>query len=130
MKVLYFCLFTFVVTIGIFWWHAKSRRRTAMKLQERQDLNDDALYSRFYSDSGISQAKVIELWHEVADALNVAPGQLRPEDEFGKDIGTWSITSEDLDYLGQLALKRAKVNGRSVDLQAIKSVDDYVRALC
>ncbi|MBU65182.1 MAG: hypothetical protein CL858_06975 [Cupriavidus sp.] len=101
-----------------------------MKLQERQDLNDDALYSRFYSDSGISQAKVIELWHEVADALNVAPGQLRPEDEFGKDIGTWSITSEDLDYLGQLALKRAKVNGRSVDLQAIKSVDDYVRALC
>lgn len=130
MKALYFFLSASVLAIGTLLMYAKSKRRTKMKLRERQDLNDDELYLQFYSNSGISQAKVMELWHEVADALKVAPGQLRPDDEFGKDIGTWSVTSEDLDYLGQLALKRAKIVGRSIDLQAIKSVDDYVRALC
>lgn len=100
-----------------------------MKLQERQILDDGVLYSRYYAESGIPQASVMELWYEVANALKVPPGMLRPEDEFGKDIGIWSITSEDLDYLGQLAIKRAKTDGRSIDLQAIKSVDDYVRTL-
>lgn len=100
-----------------------------MSFQEREILDENALYSRFYADSGISQARVLELWHEVASALRVSAGLLRPEDQFGKDIGAWSITSEDLDYLGQLAIKRAKREGRSIDLQAIKSVDDYVRAL-
>ena len=100
-----------------------------MNLQERQILDDGALYLRYYADSGISQARVLELWHEVASALRVSPGLLRPEDQFGKDIGAWSITSEDLDYLSQLAIKRAKASGRSIDLQTIKSVDDYVRAL-
>lgn len=100
-----------------------------MNLQARQVLDDNALYSRYYADSGIPQARVLELWHEVASALRVSPGLLRPEDQFGKDIGAWSITSEDLDYLGQLAIKRAKVDGKSIDLQAIKSVDDYVRTL-
>lgn len=129
MKVFIFCFVALVVTIGTIWLNAKSRKRTSMSFQEREILDENALYSRFYADSGISQARVLELWHEVASALRVSAGLLRPEDQFGKDIGAWSITSEDLDYLGQLAIKRAKREGRSIDLQAIKSVDDYVRAL-
>lgn len=100
-----------------------------MKLQEQQILDDGALYSRYYADSGISPTSVMELWREVAKALNVPSGLLRPEDQFGNDIGISSITSEDLDYLGQLAIERAKAGGRSIELRAIKSVDDYVRTL-
>ncbi|WP_454726272.1 MULTISPECIES: hypothetical protein [Cupriavidus] len=129
MKIIIFSIVALAVAIGAIRLHAKLKKRTSMNLQERQILDDNALYSRYYADSGISQARVLELWHEVANALKVSPGLLRPEDRFGKDIGAWSITSEDLDYLGQLAIKRAQVDGRSIDLQAIKSVDDYVRAL-
>nr|DAP29575.1 MAG TPA: hypothetical protein [Inoviridae sp.] len=129
MKIIFFSFVALAVAIGTAWLHAKSRKAKSMKLQERHIMDDNALYLRYYADSGIPQARVQELWHEVANALRVSPGLLRPEEQLGKDIGTWSITSEDLDYLSQLAIKRAKVDGKSIDLQAIKCVDDYVRAL-
>ncbi len=115
--------------MGAMWLSEKSRRRTLMNLREREFLDDAAVYSRYYADSGIPEPRVLELWHEVANALSVSPGLLRPEDRFGKDIGVGFITSEDLDYLSQLAMKRAKVDARNVDLQSIRTVDDYVRAL-
>lgn len=98
-------------------------------LQQREALDDNLIYSRFYLASGIEKASVQELWHEVANTLKIPAELLRPTDRFGKEIGVSLITSEELDYLGELALKRAKADGRSIDLKSIRSVDDYVRAL-
>jgi len=122
------CVIALAVAMGIAWLHIRTRKQ-AMKIHDRPILDNDTLYSRHYAESDIPRALVSELWHEVANALKVAPGLLRPDDQFGKDIGVSTFTSEDLDYLGQLALKRAKIAGRSIDLQAIKTVDDYVRTL-
>lgn len=116
------------VALGITWLHIQTGRK-AIKIREREDLDCDTLYSRYYADSGIPQEYMLELWYEVADALKVPPGLLRPDDKFGIDIGVWTFTSEDLDYLGELAIKRARIVGVSIDLQIIKTVDDYVRML-
>ncbi len=96
-------------------------------LTEREALSDDEIYRRFYASSNLAQAEVKELWHEIARALRVPAERMRPEDKFGKDIGTYWITSEELDELGAIAQQRAKQKGLSVDLATIQTVEDYVR---
>lgn len=54
--------------------------------------------------------------------------KLRPTDKFGTDIGAWSITSEELDALGDLAAQRATRQGAEVDIASLATVDDYVKA--
>lgn len=54
--------------------------------------------------------------------------KLRPTDKFGTDIGVWSITSEDLDTLGEVAAQRAARQGKEVDIATLATVDDYVKA--
>jgi hypothetical protein len=38
------------------------------------------------------------------------------------------ITSEDIDHLSELARRRAKKTGATINLKAVQSVDDYIRA--
>jgi hypothetical protein len=103
------------------------RRQEAQVIRRRPRLDADSIYATYYASSGIPKNEVIEVWREIAGALNVPEGQLRPEDRFGKDIGRWLITSEELDTLSELGRKRAKEHGLSIDFK-INTVDEYVRA--
>lgn len=105
------------------------KRKAVALLEEREDLTNDEIYQRFYVSSGFEKTEVIELWHEVARVLCAPPGRLRPTDKFGKEIGVYWITSEELDALGAMAQQRAKLRGISVDLASIRTVDDYVKRL-
>ena len=98
-------------------------------LEDREALTDDEIYQRFYASSGLEREAVAGLWHEVAHILRVPADRLRPTDEFGKDIGAYWITSEELDVLGETARRRANRKGAAVDLASIRTVDDYVRQL-
>jgi len=53
--------------------------------------------------------------------------RLRPNDRFGKDVGVYWITSDELDELAAKGRKRAKELGLTVDLEKLSTVDEYVR---
>jgi len=104
------------------------RRQSALKvLLAREALDDDAVYSRFYADTGLPKAEVLKSWHDIADTLRVPAERLRPNDRFGKDIGVYWITSDELDELAAKGRKRAKELGLTVDLEKLSTVDEYVR---
>jgi hypothetical protein len=95
---------------------------------QRELLDDQAIYRLYYSGSVLSESEVIELWHEIADTLNMPAGMIRPSDVFGKDIGRGLITTEELDELYCLGSKRAKSLGLPIDFLEIRTVDDYIKA--
>jgi hypothetical protein len=104
------------------------RRQLALKnLLEREPLDDDAVYSRFYASAGLPKAEVLNIWHDIADTLRVPADRIRPDDHFGKEIGVYWITSEDLDVLAAKGRARAKKLGLAVDLEKLSTVDEYVR---
>jgi hypothetical protein len=118
-----------VVLLGATGWfirRSKGRRALAL-LNGRDALSDAEIYRRFYASSNLSRDDVVELWHEVADALRVPPDRMRPEDKFGKEVGAYWITSEEIDELSRIARRRAEKLGVSFDLKEIKCVDGYVR---
>jgi len=103
------------------------RRRSAAALEGRESLDDEAFYGHYYAESKLPKTLVSELRHEVAETLKVPAAKLRPDDRFGKQIGTYWITSEDLDVLAAKGRNRAKALGLSVDLQKLNTVDEYIR---
>ncbi|OPX99483.1 MAG: hypothetical protein A4E62_00122 [Syntrophorhabdus sp. PtaU1.Bin002] len=106
------------------------RRSAEIEVRQRETLDDDTTYSLFYADSGLAAPFVAELWHEIADTLGVPPGKLRPTDRFGYEIGnSFWITTEALDTLAAIAIRRAKEYHGAINWELIKTVDDYVRQL-
>ncbi len=105
-------------------WKQKAARRD---LETRERLDDEGVYSRYYATSGLPKDRVLELWHEVAETLRVPAGQLRPEDRFGKNVGAYWITSDDLDVLAAKGRNRAQQLGLTVDFGQLGTVDQYVR---
>lgn len=115
-----------VAVIGIAIYQAR-KRGTIRLLADREPLGDEEIYSRFYASSGLAKSLVIELWHEVASSLGLAPERLLPTDRFGKDIGVYWLTSDNLDVLGAITKQRASQQGLKVDLASLGTVDEYVR---
>lgn len=97
-------------------------------LSQRISLTEAEIYSQFYAGRNLDESAVRSAWNEIAETLRVPADKLRPTDKFGTDIGVWSITSEELDTLGELAAQRAARQGKEVDFAALATVDDYVRA--
>lgn len=107
------------------WWR---RRRALASLNDRESLNDDVIYTRYYAETQLPKPLVLQLWHEVSETLKVSAAKLRPDDLFGKEIGTYWITSEDLDVLAAKGRDRAKKLGLVVDFEKLNTVDAYIRA--
>lgn len=103
------------------------RRRALRALNGRESLGDDAIYARYYAEAQLPKALVLQLWHEVSETLKVPAAKLRPEDRFGKEVGTYWITSDDLDVLAAKGRDRAKTLGLTVDLEKLSTVDAYIR---
>ncbi|MCO5411219.1 hypothetical protein [Ralstonia mojiangensis] len=97
-------------------------------LLERESLSDIDIYRQFYASGNFDEAAVRSTWNEIAETLRVPADKLRPTDKFGTHIGVCFITSDELDTLGELAAQRACRHGKKVDLSAIATVDDYVKA--
>ncbi|AXW22529.1 hypothetical protein [Ralstonia solanacearum] len=107
----------------------KNRRQHSLgALSDRESLSDVEIYKQFYAGGNFDEAAVRSAWNEVADTLRVPADKLRPTDKFGTDIGVWSFTSEELDTLGELAAQRAARQGKEIDIAALATVDDYVKA--
>jgi hypothetical protein len=108
--------------------HRKHRQASLHALSERESLSDIEIYKQFYAGGNFDEVAVRSAWIEIAETLRVPADKLRPTDKFGTDIGVWFITSDELDTLGELAAQRAARLGKEVDVSAIATVDDYVKA--
>lgn len=95
-------------------------------LSIRESLTDEDIYLCFFASKGLEQSLVRELWCEIASILVVPSGKLRPTDRFGKEVGVYLITREELDALSDKASERAKIQGREMKLSDIKTVGEYV----
>lgn len=120
--------FAFAVGGGAELLHRKRRQASLRALSERESLADIEIYRQFYAGGNFDEAAVRSAWNEIAETLRVPADKLRPTDKFGTDIGVWFITSDELDTLAELAAQRAARRGREVDISAIATVDDYVKA--
>lgn len=107
----------------------KLRGREKRMLNDRPDLSDDELFETYFKDSGLPKSVVVELWGELANCLRVPRAKMRPSDRLGKEVGSYWITSEDLDALEVLARRRAQRVGKLLDLSTIHDVDGYVRTV-
>jgi|HubBroStandDraft_1064217.scaffolds.fasta_scaffold302818_2 hypothetical protein len=103
------------------------RRRSIRVLDARESFDDETFYARYYADSSLPKALVIQLRREVAETLKLPAAKLRPDDRFGKQIGVHWITSDDLDVLANKGRNRAKALGLTVDLHKINTLDEYIR---
>jgi hypothetical protein len=116
-----------IALAGAIAWAGYARtRRSTRALKERQELLPTEIINQFYSDGAWDADSVIDLWNEVAAAVGVPPGVLRPSDRFGEELSPSVITSESLDALYYKASERARRQG-GVRLEAILTVDDYIR---
>ena len=105
------------------------RKKELGRLKERDSIGIEELYARYYANSRLSKVSVWDVWNEIAATLRVPPEKLRPADRFGEDIGLYFGPSDRLDTLSELASKRAQRRRLNVRLEALNTVDDYVRAL-
>lgn len=105
------------------------RKQKECAFQSRPALTDEQIYRSYFSDAGLPQSIVLDLWHEVALALKVPPEKLQPSDRFGKELGGYLITSEDLDTLAEIAAARARKFSVIINLESIATLGDYVHKL-
>jgi hypothetical protein len=105
------------------------KRRVKRMFAEREALNNDSMYSLFFANSGLSAPFVAELLREIAELLEISPGKLRPSDRFGHEIGMriFVRSSDVLDALASIANRRAKKYNNSINLEDIKTIDEYVK---
>jgi hypothetical protein len=125
---IFWTIVVLLISLGLI-VRATKKRNIDTALAAREALTDEEIYRRFYASLGLNKTEVIELWHEIAEILRVPAERMRPSDKFGKDIGAYWITSEELDILSTAAQQRAKLRGLTIDLASIKTVDDYVKRL-
>jgi hypothetical protein len=125
---IFWTIVVLLISLGLI-VRATKKRNIDTALAAREALTDEEIYRRFYASLGLNKTEVIELWHEIAEILRVPAERMRPSDKFGKDIGAYWITSEELDILSTAAQLRAKLRGLTIDLASIKTVDDYVKRL-
>ena len=102
------------------------RRLRAKATVGRKKLFEDEIYAERFQQMHYVKEDVIELLNEISTALDVHPGLLRPQDQFGMGIGGGLLLTPELDSLSEVATERAEKIGKKVDLQEIRTVLDYV----
>jgi hypothetical protein len=56
------------------------------RFADRENLNVEEIYERYFSDSGLKKEEVIDLWIKIAQTLHLEPGRLRPTDRFDAEL--------------------------------------------
>lgn len=106
------------------------RRSIDPAVRLRDKFSDEDVWNHFRSVSSLERADVIEVWHELANCLQIDPELLRPGDEFGKTVGRGaSLLTPELDAVSDWAAHRAKISGAKVDLSEVGTVHQLILAL-
>lgn len=109
----------------------KFNKMKMQRFRQRQPLNDDEFFAKFYSNQGLSKRDVLALRQEIAAAIEIAATLLRPEDRFMvelADVKGRAPVDGGLAEMTVCAQRRIKATGRNVDISRLQTVDDYIRA--
>jgi len=119
------------VVIGFFRLMRTVRKTKVARLSERRPLTADEFFANFYLTAGLSKQDVVALRAEIASAIEVPVGLLRPEDRFSVELADCKGMGPMDGGLAELtfsAERRKKTSGRDLNISTLKSVDDYIRA--
>jgi hypothetical protein len=116
-------------------WHLRARTWRRAQFAGREILNDDEIFDHFFTGANLSKRLVLLQWHNVARAVHVAPGKLRPTDRFDRELGTmpgwelWDYVDASRDALLDTADRRLKEVGSSVVLSELDTLEKFVRCM-
>lgn len=117
---------------GVLAWNFLTRRQRLKRFENRPDLSLEQIHREYFSRENLPRELVSELWKEVAEALRLPPGKLRPTDRFDQVLTPprgWEYDDE-IWEVQWAAERRLKQSGTQVDLSQIITVGDYVRFFC
>ncbi|PIT54873.1 hypothetical protein [Snodgrassella alvi] len=105
------------------------RKKYLNNLKDTRKYLSDAEILSFYKDSNLSEISILELWNEVATNFDIPSGYLRPEDCLA-EMGILQIVVDHpkLQALTDIAIEREKELNKSIDLENISTLDDYIKA--
>ncbi len=128
MQTLLIASFIICYFVSIFVDFVYRKRYLKKSMSKRKYLNDKEILA-FYQHSNLSESIILELWNEVATNFNIPPGYLRPEDCLA-EMGILNVIVDHpkLERLTDIALEREKALNKSIDLEAIATLDDYIKA--
>ncbi len=121
-----------VCVVAALLWTFIPYRRRLQRFTNREDLSFDDIYSQFFRKSDLPKDQVMELWNEVAKALSLPPGKLRPTDRFAKELAPvegWEF-DDDIVEVYWAADRRLKKMGLKVDHSNVHTLGDYVEFFC
>lgn len=99
-------------------------------IRARETLSLDQIYDRYYVESNLDRALVLELLNHVAQEMRIPVGKIRPGDRFSDELSPRRGNEWDSGYgvllyeLKRCAAKRNKAIQGPVD-----TVDDYLKAM-
>ncbi|MBF0459745.1 MAG: hypothetical protein HQK99_17810 [Nitrospirae bacterium] len=103
----------------------------AKRFPEREELNPDEFYQKYYETSGLPKDQVIVILNIIAYELEMPAGLIRPTDRFAEELaaepgfefddGVCGLAMELDSLLGQ--------KGSNVQTSEILTVDDFVRCM-
>jgi hypothetical protein len=106
------------------------RQRLPLKLSRfegREQLSIEKIHDDFYP--GYEMREFAEVWKEIASAVEVPPGLIRPTDRFDTELGPvkgFRIASE-MDDLQEAFMRRCKQQRLDIHQVNIQTVDDYIK---
>jgi len=107
-----------------------SRQRLPLKLSRfdgREHFSLKALHDNFYPR--YEMETFAELWSEIASAVEVPPGLMRPTDKFEGELGPvkgFEVASE-MDDLEEALMRRCEQAQLDYRKVKVETVDDYIR---
>jgi hypothetical protein len=108
------------------------RRKYRVVFGSRASLDDDDLFERHYSESGLDKDTLLRVWQGVGRALRIPREKLRPTDKFDDELAPADIFEslvDRRDSLARWARTEAKRFGADFDYSSPRTLDDVVRQL-
>src|SRR5258708_32888587 len=106
------------------------RQRLPLKLKRfegRECITIEKIHDEFYA--GYEMGKFVELWNEIASAVEVPPGLIRPTDRFDAELRpvTGFRVAGEMDDLQEAFMRRCQKRRPEPRSVRIETVDDYIR---
>lgn len=109
--------------LALFLMRRTISRRDSCAISDREDLDPDAIYSRFCEANGWPRSLALELWSEIAHSLDIPPGKLRPNDRFDGELGPveeWDDNIVDLHMAAERRMSRLNICCKTLKIRTVK----------
>lgn len=111
-------------------WNRRSRAERERQIAGRSAYSLEQIHTEHYAEEGIPFETVERALLRIGQLLDVDPRQLRITDRFDgilKPNRGWEF-DDGLNLLGEDLVARSRTLSAPIDITAIRTVDDYIRA--